>query len=131
MTTIGPTGVIRTQTGFADTAQIGPGHSFGGNMTLVNQGLISSQVSGRNITVNPVVFDNQGVVEVLDGGSVTLGGSIQNHGTINVRSGTLTITGAYAHHADAVLKGSGTVQIGTFVNGGAEIGRASCRERVL
>ena len=51
--TIGATGVIRTETGFAGSGQIGAGNNFGGAMTLLNQGLISSQTSGRTITITP------------------------------------------------------------------------------
>ena len=51
--TIGATGVIRTETGFAGSAQIGATFQFGGAMTLLNQGLISSRTNGRTVTLNP------------------------------------------------------------------------------
>ena len=40
--TIGPTGSIKTVAGFGGTGYIGYSYHFGGAMTLVNQGLISS-----------------------------------------------------------------------------------------
>ena len=66
---IGAGGVIRTETGFAsNSAFIGAGNNFGGNMTLANAGLISSQVSATTITVNPASLTNTGTLEAKNGG---------------------------------------------------------------
>ena len=109
--------MIRTQTGFTGNGQIGTNPSLGQTISqLTNQGLISSQTSGRTITVNPTVFVNEGIVQVTNGASVTFSGTFDNRGTLDVSSGTAIINGAYTHRENAVLKGSGIVQIGTFVN---------------
>jgi len=46
--TVGPTGVIRTAAGLGSNAQIGGSFQFGGAMTLINNGLISSQTSAQS-----------------------------------------------------------------------------------
>ena len=74
--TIGPTGVIRTQTGFTGNGQIGTNPSLGQTISqLTNQGLISSQTSGRTITINPVSLTNSGtgILEATGGGRLTIG----------------------------------------------------------
>jgi hypothetical protein len=71
--TIGGAGVIRTNTGLGGNAQIGIGNNYFAAMTLTNNGLISSQVSGRTLTINPASFTNgaTGRVEATGGGIVT------------------------------------------------------------
>ncbi len=58
--TIGATAVIRTETGLGGAAQIGGTFQYGGAMALTNQGLISSQVTGNTLTIQPASFPTKG-----------------------------------------------------------------------
>ncbi len=114
--TIGATGVIRSETGFGGSGNIGGGFNFTGAMTLTNQGLISSQVSGLTIYVQPVSFTNQGTFQATNGGVLSLpigytqtagvtrvsgGGTINAINNSSVRQ-TITISGGR-------LEGNGTI----------------------
>ncbi|HMC58106.1 MAG TPA: hypothetical protein VKJ01_02825, partial [Candidatus Solibacter sp.] len=140
MFTIGTTGVIRTAAGFGGSASIGsPINYSGGNMTLLNQGLISSQVSGRTITVNPVSFTNQGtgtveaingglavisatnwsnasggILQALNGSTLSLSGAWSSAGTININSSTLNLGGSFTtagFNQAAFTNTSGTINL--------------------
>lgn len=58
-------------------------------MALTNNGLISSQVSGQTLTVNPVTsFTNAGTLEAINGGTLTVSmGYTQTTGITRVSSG--------------------------------------------
>jgi PEP-CTERM motif len=114
--TIGPTGVVRTNTGLGSDARIGVGNQFAAAMALTNQGLISSQVSGRTITINPVNgFTNSGVIEAINGGVLrVVAGYTQSAGTTRLDNGTLDITdtggGVFtASLSGGQLEGRGTI----------------------
>ncbi|MCX6874732.1 MAG: hypothetical protein NTW21_13130 [Verrucomicrobia bacterium] len=82
--TFGPTLVAR------GTGNIGQAHFIGGFSTLINQGRISSDLAGQTLTINPSVFTNEGITEVLTGASLNLiAGSWSN-----AVGGTLRATGA-------------------------------------
>ena len=115
--TVGPTGVIRTAAGLGGDAQIGGGFFFsGGAMALTNNGLISSQVSGRTITINPTTsFTNAGTLEASNGGILVVPSGytqtagitrVSGGGTISAMSGvtlnTITVGGGQ-------LEGTGTI----------------------
>ncbi|HEY2342214.1 MAG TPA: hypothetical protein VGH90_04245, partial [Chthoniobacteraceae bacterium] len=118
--TIGPTGVIRTNTGLAADASIGGSNYFGGAMTLTNQGLISSQVSGRTITIEAASFTNSGTLEAANGGLITVtNGYSQTAGT-TLLSGNSEISVSSPKTIDIVagsLEGSGTIA-STVTNAG-------------
>ena len=114
--TIGATGVIRTNAGLTGDGDIGGGQNFGGAMALTNNGLISSQVSGRTITLDAASgFTNAGTLEATNGGivAVPLGYTqtagitrVGGGGTISAFSGvtpnTITVAGGQ-------LEGTGTI----------------------
>lgn len=113
--TIGPTGVIRTNPGLAGNAQIGAGGAnYGGAMTLINQGLISSQAASRAITINPASFTNTGTVEARNGGLLSIAPTSPwtNNGTIAVGGGSTVYLGGTFDV---------TGGIGTFSNTGGEV----------
>jgi hypothetical protein len=58
-------------------------------MALANNGLISSQVSGRTITINPATsFTNGGTLEAINGGNLTVPlGYTQSAGTTRLSGG--------------------------------------------
>ena len=87
--TIGATGVIRTNAGLTGDGDIGGGFNFGGAMALTNNGLISSQVSGRTITLNPATsFTNAGTLEATNGGILAVPlGYTQTAGITRVSGG--------------------------------------------
>ena len=106
--TIGAAGVMRTETGFAGSAQIGGGNVFGGAMTLLNQGLISSQTSGRTVTVTPMSFTNAGTIEAINGGVLSLpNGYTQTGGVTRVNDGTINSTTININAG--TVEGSGTI----------------------
>jgi|GEM_PF-5315713 len=107
--TVGPTGVIRTQTGLTGDGNIGSGNNFTGAMTLANQGLISSQVSGRTITINTASFTNSGTVETQNGGLLNIPrGYTQTAGTTRLGGGSLVAQTALVN--DTLLLTAGSLE---------------------
>ena len=111
--TIGATGVIRSNTGLGGNAQIGIGNNFTAAMALANEGLISSQVSGRTLTINAATsFANSGNLEALNGGILTITtAGWTNTGTIAVGPGSVVNLGPL----------NATGGIGTFNNTGGTV----------
>ncbi len=112
--TIGPSGVVQTAAGFAGSAQIGPALIYGGVMTLTNQGLISNQVTGRTITVNPGTFTNAGTIEAVNGGIVQIpAGYTQTAGVTRVNGGTIGVSTSPTINTISIvsgrLEGNGTI----------------------
>ncbi|MCX6877083.1 MAG: choice-of-anchor D domain-containing protein [Verrucomicrobia bacterium] len=112
--TFGPTLVAR------GTAVIGQAYFVGGTSTLVNQGRISADLAGQTLTINPAVFTNQGLVEAVNGASLTL----QATDLTNLPDATLTggswksfagsslwfyYEGFTTNAADLTLDGAGSV----------------------
>ena len=64
---------------------IGQAHFVGGTSTLVNQGLIASDLAGKTLTINPSVFTNGGTI-LADAGSV----DIQTTTLTNIQGAILT-----------------------------------------
>jgi hypothetical protein len=117
--TIESTGQIRTTADFAGTATIG-------GSTLVNQGAISSQTSGRTMTISPTTsFTNQGTLEAKDGGTLSLNGMWSNTGVLNLDGGTFTLGGNFTTaglNLPAFTRNGGTVNVtGTLNNAGATL----------
>ena len=99
--TIGATGVIRTNAGLTGDGGIGDSQNFGGAMTLINQGLISSQVSGRTITIATASLANSatGILEATGGGILTINSTNwTNAGTISVNAATVNLGGTFTRH---------------------------------
>ncbi len=95
--TIGATGVVRTVSGFGGNGILGSANTYGGAMTLINNGLMSSQVAGRTITIQSASFTNNGTgaslgVEALNGGILTISpaASWSNAGTIRLDANPLS-----------------------------------------
>ncbi len=116
--TIGPSGVIRTNAGLTGNGDIGGIFEFGGAMTLANNGLISSQVSGRTITVSATGVSNAGTLEAVNGGILAVPvGYTQTAGITRVSGGS-TISAVDPVNANMLntitiaggqLAGSGTI----------------------
>jgi hypothetical protein len=72
--TVGTTGVIKTLAGLTGDVSVGSGgFAYNAAMALVNNGLISSQVNGRTLTINPATsFTNSGIIEAINGGTLAV-----------------------------------------------------------
>ena len=73
---------------------------FGGAMTLTNNGLISSQVSGRTITVNPASLTNSGtgILEATGGGILTINATNwSNVGNLRLTGSTANLSGTWSN----------------------------------
>ena len=125
--TIGPTGSIKTVAGFRGSGEIGgpgPEGLFGGEMTLVNQGLISAEASNTTLSVLAESLANTGTMGVDSGSTLRLLGTASwfNTGTLRVAGGTLNLTGTLttaALNLPSFVRTGGTVLVqGTLNNAG-------------
>ena len=91
-----------------------------GSATLISQGMIAADVSGRSNSIGPDVFSSSGVVEASNGGTLNLLGSWSNGGTIRVLNGTTNLGGSFATtDIGAIERTGGAINIiGTLNNAG-------------
>ncbi|MCX6874731.1 MAG: choice-of-anchor D domain-containing protein, partial [Verrucomicrobia bacterium] len=68
---------------------LGSAHFVGGISTLINNGLISADLAGKALMINPSMFTNQGKVEAINGATLT----IQTADWSSAAGGTLLATG--------------------------------------
>jgi RHS repeat-associated protein len=121
--TIGPTGSIKSVAGFGGNGVIGGsvGPGLNGEMTLVNQGLISAEANSTTLHVQPESLANTGKMSV-DAGTLLLQGtaSWSNTGTLRVAGGTLTLFGTLTTaflNLPSFVRTGGTVNLqGTLNN---------------
>jgi hypothetical protein len=115
--TIAPGSIVRTETATTGNAIIGTGNNYFGAMTLVNQGTISSQVSGRTVTLNPTNFTNSGgpnpgTLLASNGGVLTISApNWSNAGNINV-NGTVNLGGNFNNTGNINVTGGSTAYFG-------------------
>ena len=111
--TVGVTGVIKSVAGLGTNPTIGSGFAFNAAMALTNNGLISSEVSGRTITINSDTLANGGTLQATGGGILTISptNAWTNGGTINLNSGTVNLGGTF----------NATGGIGTWSNTGGTV----------
>ena len=82
----------------------------GGAATIISLAAISANVSAETITISPKTFDNQGTINLANGGTVTMtvnGADYTSSGTINVLGG-----------GDLTINFSGTTPTFTNESGG-------------
>ena len=79
---------IRGQTGTI-------GYGGAPNVAVINQGTISADVSGGTITVNAQSFNNQGLGQGINGGTLSLLGAWSNSGTLVESYGALSLAPVY------------------------------------
>ena len=124
--TIGPGNTIRGQNG-----TIGYSYEWGGpqNVSVINQGTISCDVSGGTILVNPQTFSNQGLIQGINGGTASLAGTVTLspgtlNGSVQVASGA-TILGGTADtrtlNGSALILNSGVTLDGVTVTANATL----------
>ena len=85
--------MIRNETGTNGGGTIGVFNNFEGTMSLLNQGLVSSHVSGRFITIGAQNVTNAGTFEATNGGTLIVPiGYTQTGGVTRVNNGTVNTT---------------------------------------
>ena len=110
--TIGPSITLRGHSG-----QIGQSTSCIGtpaNVTVINQGVISSDIAGGTLITRGQQFVNSGTIDARNGGHLNIQNLTGNVGTVSLLSGsTLTLNGTYTNNlalnvpTNAVLNLSG------------------------
>jgi hypothetical protein len=133
--TVGPTGVIRLAAGAGGNLTI----SNSSALTLINNGLISAEATGRTLSVNNTTFTNNAAAQVSAGildlsptnwtnaGTITatdatlsLGGTWSNSGTITEANSTVNLGGSFGAAGLAIARTGGTINVtGTMDNTGA------------
>jgi hypothetical protein len=122
--TIGPSGAIKTASDFKGSGQIGINYRFGGSMTLVNQGLISSETNGQSIFLLTPSQTNSGTIQAINGGAITpsinlaysssgVPAEVEANNTI-ATAGPIALTPSGAGHSVGVM--SGTVSTSSDVD---------------
>lgn len=117
--TIGPGVTVRTGTG---DGQLGVRKADGTYSTLVNQGTISARGAGRTITLAANLV-NDGTVEAVDGGIISLPAPFTNRATIRVTDATVRVGGASTRETvDPITMTNATVEItGVYDNTGRTV----------
>ncbi len=118
--TIGAGQTVRGQTGWIgyDQYQGGPQ-----NVAVINQGVVSCDVTGGTITVQAQPFTNQGLAQSVNGGSVNFAGPWVNAGTISVTNSTINLGGIVATANLGTIDAAGGIVhlTGTLVNSNATL----------
>src|ERR1051326_2506292 len=97
--TIGPGITVRGGAGSGlNTAVVGYHPNFGGpsDVNVINQGTISADVSGVGILIGGQSFINSGVLEMKNGGTLTMNAdSWVNNGIFRLNTATLNFSGTF------------------------------------
>ena len=108
--TVGPSGIIRGQ------GVIGNQFHIGGAHALVNQGLISADLSGRTLSLQASTFTNAGVLEAKNGATLHIpAGYTQTAGMTRLNNGT--INSAPIDIVSGTLEGKGMVNANVASSG--------------
>ncbi len=91
-----------------------------GNVSVINLGTISCDVSGGTIYLNAQPFNNQGVMGATNGGTLVVAGSCVNSGSFGGSGGTVTISGSFDNQAGTLTNAEPTTISGTFSNGAGQ-----------
>ena len=104
--TLAPSTMVRGQ------GTIGSDLQFSGLGTLINQGVISADVSTRLLTINPDVFTNQGTAQAVNGATLTIAAANWNNntGTLGVNASTLNLGGTFTNPG-AISRTGGTINV--------------------
>jgi len=108
-----------TLTNVANTIS-GAGQLGGGALTLVNEakGVIEGQfTTGLVIDTGSNTLTNAGIIEAVDGGSVSLKSAIDNSGTLIVTRGTLGLQGAVDNTGQIDVRGGTAATLSIAVSG--------------
>jgi CARDB/Immunoglobulin domain len=101
---------------------IGYGSWWGGpqNISIINDGTLSDDVSGGTIDVNAQTFGNQGVLSAINGGQLSVQGLTGYIGAVSLAtSGTVTLNGTYTNNSVLNVTNGATLNLnGNWVNAG-------------
>ncbi len=127
--TIGQDATVRGGNGRIRTGAIAGGNEG----TVINQGLVSADLSGQTITIESRRFVNQGTTQAINGGILTFEGPppispidwpvLDNAGRLNVGPGSTLATGILVHEpgASIALRLAGAESWGDYGRLAAEI----------
>src|SRR5437867_2319483 len=115
--TLGPGITVR---GHSGTVGYNP-NCYGGpsDVSVVNQGTIAADVSGGTIYVQAQSFINQGKVQGLNGGSLSIDSIADAAGLLISGGGTLTLDGNWRNSGGLTGNGSTRTLPGNLTKGGA------------
>ncbi len=119
--TLGPGITVRGQTGMIGAAAY-PWNSPA-NVALINQGIISADVSGGTIIISAQPFSNQGLAQGINGGTLALTGTWNNSGTLVESGGNLNLEGNFTMaNVGTLNRTNGTIYVnGTLTNTGTAL----------
>lgn len=114
---MGGGGTLTNQSTIQGAGNISPGifPSSGGNLAIVNQGLIDANVSGQTLTLSPTSLQNAGTLQVESASTMSLNigsSSVTNTGTFNIKAGGTMIlditagSGTLTNSGNIILAGS-------------------------
>ena len=114
--TIGPGITVRGKNG-----TIGYAYLYGGpqNVGVTNQGAILADVNGGTINIQAQPFSNQGTVQALNGGSLSIANIADAAGLLISGGGTLGFNGTWRNTGAVTVNGSTFNLSGTWTNAGA------------
>jgi RHS repeat-associated protein/uncharacterized repeat protein (TIGR01451 family) len=101
--TLGPGITVRGHSG-----TIGYRSYSGGpqNVGVINQGIISADVSSGTITISAEPFSNQGLAQAINGGTLTINNSWSNSGTLVASGGNLNLGGSFSTAGLGAINGT-------------------------
>src|SRR5690606_23392296 len=85
-------------------------------LTLINDGLISAEASGRTLTLNNTTFINNELVQVTAGTADLSPATLSNAGRIVADNATVTLGGAWSSTGDITAVNSTVNLGGTFAS---------------
>ncbi len=112
--TVGATGVIRVAAGSGGDLSM----SNSSVSTLVNNGLISSEATGRALTINNSVFTNNGTAQATAGTLALSATNWTNPGTIVASNAILNFAGSWSSGGTLTITNSTLNLGGTFTSAG-------------
>jgi hypothetical protein len=117
--TISPSGSIKTAPGFAGTGFIGQVSWYAGSMTLVNQGLISSEVNGKSVNLSAPSMTNAGTLRALNGATLNFSSpNWSSSNTISATDSTLNFNNSWSNSGALSINNSTLNLGGTFTTAG-------------
>ena len=120
--------IVRGQNGLLGSPQPTPWPGSYLNVSVINQGTISCDVSGGTIALDAQPIGNQGSIQGINGGIVSLTGTVTPspgtfNGAVQVASGTTILGGTIVTlNGSALALNSGVTLNGVTVNGTLDVG---------
>jgi hypothetical protein len=103
--TLSPTTVVRGggSSSTSSNAYIGSNQNLANATTLINQGLISSDIAGKRLIIRPNFFNNQGTVEARNAADIEFYNDGGNYNSWSNATGTIRLfSGSHAYLGNTV-----------------------------